>query len=102
MMSIGRIRNLLLFCDIVISDLFRENVTHEYKRGTVSYDKKRDGKTKGSRETGRRRDDGKRCSRNLRTIYKTDAKDQKRSENIWSGSANSWKQEKKAKKCSGG
>ena len=35
---------LLLFCDIVTLILFRENVTYE-KRGTISHDRKRDGKT---------------------------------------------------------
>jgi len=34
-----------LFSDIVTSKLFRENVTYEYKRGTISHDSKRDGKT---------------------------------------------------------
>ena len=74
---------LPLFSDIVTSKLFRENVTYEYKRGTVSYDKKRDGKTKGSREAIKRRYRNKGGCRGTKTIYQTDAKDQKRSEIKW-------------------
>jgi hypothetical protein len=35
-----------LFSDVVISTLFRENVTYEYKRGNILHDSKRDGKLK--------------------------------------------------------
>lgn len=37
---------MLSFCDIVISVLLMENVTHENKRGKVLYDKKRVAKLK--------------------------------------------------------
>ena len=37
--------HLLLFCDIVTSNLFIENVTYYDKKGNTSRDKKRDEKT---------------------------------------------------------
>jgi len=44
-MSIS-LNSLLLFSDIVIPGLFRENFIYFDKRGNISHDKKRDGKAK--------------------------------------------------------